>query len=109
MSGDPELGARIQRERKRRHLSQQELADALGVTVKSVGNWEGGKHHPRHALGDIEALFGVDLEPPTATELDPVLAAITASALSEGSKDILRGTYRNLLRDDERRSSGAAS
>lgn len=108
MAGDKELGRRIRRHREARRLSQQELADALGVSLRSVGNWERGKTHPQSSLGAIEALFGVDLESPAPAELDPVLAAIDASELSEGNKDILRGTYRNMLRDDERRA-GAAS
>ncbi len=102
MTGDTSLGRRIRRHREARHLSQQEVADALGVSVKTVGNWELGKVRPK--IGAIEALFGVTLEEPDQYVADPVLAAIDASArLSEGSKDILRGTYRNLLRDDERR------
>lgn len=108
MAGDPELGKRIRRHREARRLTQEELADALGVSKKSVGHWETGKHHPRNALGALEDLWGIDLAQP-APEADPVLVAIEESPrLSAGSKEVLRGTYRNLLRDDDARREGAS-
>jgi transcriptional regulator with XRE-family HTH domain len=35
-------------ERKRRCWSQEEVAERLGVEVRSVRNWEAGTHAPRY-------------------------------------------------------------
>lgn len=37
-----EFGARLKQLRQNKHLTQQELADQLGVSNKSVSRWEGG-------------------------------------------------------------------
>lgn len=42
-----ELGAKIRRERTNLGLTQQELADRLGVTYSSVSHWEAGTSTPR--------------------------------------------------------------
>jgi transcriptional regulator with XRE-family HTH domain len=46
-------------------LSQQGLADALGVTRQTVGNWEGKRSEAQLSLGQakkLAALFEVPLE-----------------------------------------------
>lgn len=64
-------GAKIRDFRKLRQLSQQQLADAVGVTKAAVSEWENGKSAPRQhyqvgiarALGaPWSALFGLDGE-----------------------------------------------
>lgn len=49
---------RARQERERWHLSQSEVARALGVEVSSVSRWESGEQHPRaeHALVYAEVL-----------------------------------------------------
>ena len=39
-----EFGARLKQLRQEKHLTQQELADQLGVSNKSVSRWESGGH-----------------------------------------------------------------
>ena len=56
-----ELGTRIRRARERKRWTQQQLADALGVSVRAIGNWERDEAVPRNTIGALEELLGVDL------------------------------------------------
>lgn len=65
--------------RRRRGLSQEQLADALGVTRQSVSKWEGGAAMPELAkLVALSELFGISvdylvkdyLEEPQTLEMD---------------------------------------
>lgn len=40
-------------------MSQQQLADAVGVHVSAVVAWENGRHEPRRYMGKIEEVLGV--------------------------------------------------
>jgi len=53
-----DLGRRIRRARERARLTQRQLADAVGVDRKTVGNWESGTSHPRSSLGRLETVLG---------------------------------------------------
>lgn len=53
-----DLGRRIRRARERARLTQRQLADAVGVDRKTVGNWESGASHPRSSLGRLETVLG---------------------------------------------------
>ena len=54
---------RLRRARKAKNLSQQQLADKLGVAVGSVGNWEVGPSKPRPGtLGKIADILGISSE-----------------------------------------------
>jgi len=55
------LGRRIRDARERKRWTQGQLASALGVDKKSVGNWERDKTLPRNSLAAIEAVLDVDL------------------------------------------------
>lgn len=64
-----DTGTRIKRARERKRWTQRQLADALGVNIKTVDNWENGRTSPRNSVGAIEEILGVDLseeqpEPP---------------------------------------------
>lgn len=52
------LGTRIRQARERRGMSQGELAKELGVSLRTVGNWERDETHPRNSLTRIEDLLG---------------------------------------------------
>jgi len=44
------IGNRIKRARKQKKLSQTDLANQIGVTQPTIGNWESGHHEPRHGV-----------------------------------------------------------
>jgi transcriptional regulator with XRE-family HTH domain len=61
MATDPELGTRIKRARERLHWRQIDLARAVSVNVKTVGNWERGHSIPRNRIGAIEKTLSISL------------------------------------------------
>lgn len=60
MSLDHPLGQRIRSAREARGWSQQDLAAAVGVTSRTVGNWERGRS-PKQHIGAIERELHVKL------------------------------------------------
>lgn len=55
---NPQIGTRIRLARERKRWSQQELADATGVDVKTVRNWE-KTGRVRNRQGAIESVLGI--------------------------------------------------
>lgn len=55
------IGILIQRARHRKHLTQQEMADALEVSKSTVANWERGESYPLRNAGAIEELLGITI------------------------------------------------
>ena len=53
-----EFGERLKQYRKARGLTQQELADLLGVSNKSVSRWEGGSYPDVATLGPWPTPWG---------------------------------------------------
>jgi transcriptional regulator with XRE-family HTH domain len=79
---DKERGTRIKHARQLRFWRQIDLARALRVNVKTVGNWERGETIPRNRIPVIEATLGIKLteEPPNGVPWydadDPVESAL---------------------------------
>ena len=61
MATDPHLGTLIKRARERKRWTQRQLADALGVDIKSVSNWETGRTSPKNSTGALEEVLGISL------------------------------------------------
>lgn len=56
------IGNFIAKLRKERSITQEELAEKLGVNVKSVSRWETGKNMPDHALlKDLCNIFNISI------------------------------------------------
>lgn len=58
---DLSIGIRIRDARTRRGLTQQQLADVLGVALRTVGNWERGITVPRNKRPHLESVLKVSL------------------------------------------------
>lgn len=89
MATDRQLGTRIKRARERKRLSQQELADALGVSRSAVNAWETGRAYPRSAIGALEDVLGIDLSDADGR------SATTSEAIDQlqAALDLLRAEY----------------
>jgi transcriptional regulator with XRE-family HTH domain len=53
-------GEQIRDARERRGWTQQELADEVGVGVRTIGNWENGHRVSRNKMGKIRELLDGD-------------------------------------------------
>lgn len=50
------VGAKIKQQREFLNLTQQQVANELGVSVTTVKNWEAGRHIPKLYLNQTKAL-----------------------------------------------------
>ena len=57
------FGQKVQEQRKKAGLLQQELADRLGITKRTLANYEGGNSYPqnRNLYAKLADLFRVDI------------------------------------------------
>lgn len=57
------FGQKVQEQRKKAGVFQQELADALGITKRTLANYESGKSYPgsRALYRKMADFFGVDV------------------------------------------------
>ena len=83
-ASQPTLGTRIRRARERAKLSQEDLANAVGASVRAVGDWENDRRKPRNRLGAIEEVLGVDLTGEPEPEPDPITERIREAFLNAG-------------------------
>lgn len=57
-----EFGERLKQYRKAKNMTQQELADRLGVSNKSVSRWESGSYPDVAILGPLAKALGVTVD-----------------------------------------------
>lgn len=50
------VGSKLKQQRESLNLTQQQVADELGVTVTTVKNWEAGRHIPKLYPAQMKAL-----------------------------------------------------
>jgi len=72
-------GEQIRQARERRGLTQEQLAQAIGVGQRTVGNWERGATVPLNRMGMLREFFGIDEEDAT----DPIHTAPEVTLLAE--------------------------
>ena len=98
MATEPPVGIKIRRARERKRWTQQQLADALEVNVKTVNNWETGRTEPANSIGAIEAALSVNLSDGWGVERydDPDEAEIWAmTRFTEAEKRALIAALRH--------------
>lgn len=60
---DVKLGTTLRRQREQRKITQEQVADKMGVTKMAVSNWESGKRSMyATTLKDYCAIIGVRLQ-----------------------------------------------
>lgn len=57
MAGEQEQKSALLRLRRSRDLTQKQIADALGVTVQTVSNWEVGRADPKLTIRQFKTLL----------------------------------------------------
>lgn len=77
-----DLGTRIRRAREAAGLKQEDLAQRLGVTTRTVGNWERGRV-PRNAIGALQQLLHVQLDNPEPSDRPRLDQASDTELLTE--------------------------
>ena len=97
------IAAKIKTLRKAKGLTQEQLADALGMTRGAIGGYEAGRRNPR--LPDLQKIadyFGVGLDyfgVATTDEVFDILArakdVFASDAISKEEKEKL---YKELMR-----------
>ena len=90
------VGQRLARARKDAGMTQKELGNLVGVTQRSVANWESGKVVPYRHLRLIEAAVGR----PAASLLYDDEARMEAGAIVDELRDL-----RDVLRQAARRAA----
>ena len=76
-------GRQIRAARERMGWTQADLAAAVGVGMRTVGNWERGDTVPKNRMAKLQHLFGI----PTSEDLpDPLRGYSELALLSELSR-----------------------
>lgn len=107
MDGDwlyPMLGERLRQARQRRHMTQRQLADRVGLSRASIANIEVGRQKVLlHQVYNIAAALSVDLdallpEETMATDVERVIAD-----LPDVSRDESEWVKKMIARDGKTR------
>lgn len=92
------LKDRIKEERNKRKISQQKLADSIGVSQQTIGSWETGRTEPDQSsimklctyFGiSPNSLLGIDTSQTSDTELSPKEKKDIAKDLEKFKKELL--------------------
>jgi len=89
------MGKRIEKARKKAGLSQEELAEALGVTPPAISHWENGRHEIRPSnRKKLAKTLGV-------SEMY-LLTGVDDTDVDENIREILNGLFDILDKTEER-------
>lgn len=56
------IGIKIKRARERLRLTQEQLGHAVGVSQKTIDNWEHDRRYPKSAIGALEQVLDVSFD-----------------------------------------------
>jgi len=90
-------GEQIKEQRERRHLTQQELADELGVSLRTVGSWERGESVPRSRMGAIREVLHMETPDDNRAELSRLIKEEMDES-RRGPYDVAKGWTSSALR-----------
>lgn len=98
-----DIGAKIKTLRKGRKLTQQELADKLGITRATVSNYEVGRRHPHISeLKRFADFFGVGIDYFGVVPKDELFDLLTRARevfnSPEVSKEKKEELYKSIMR-----------
>lgn len=97
-----EFGHWMQLNRERLALTQQELAQKLGISQQSVAKWEKGQSYPRpKILRQVSAALGVSYDSAVAAKFEASIGPSSNSAGRGSDQFVLR--LPNGMRDELRR------
>lgn len=104
MATEPAIGTRIKRARERKRWTQKQLAGKIGVSQKTVDNWENGRTSPKNSIGALEDVLGVSLSgaPPPRPEIpDRLRREIeqTEGLTDEERRAVIAAVKETLLRE----------
>lgn len=89
MATPPSLGHRIREARELKHWTQQQLADAVGVSKRTVNNWENDRvSAPRSSIAAIEQVLNIAIRGEPHDHAPPAVAR--KRRLSGDEIDVLR-------------------
>lgn len=101
------FGEKLKEFRKREKMSQQKLADLLGVGQSTVAMWEKGKNSPEYdSLINIANIFSVSIDyltgqkPQKSSYKIPVLGYVRAGNPTEALEEVLDYEYVTLSEND---------
>lgn len=101
-----EHGRRLKGAMSLKGLGREAIADAAGVTVRTVTNWTRGETMP----SELERTKIRELVGNYDSAGDAVEAAVRASRLTEDRQYVVLGTYKRQLREqDEEAERGATA
>ena len=82
------IGKRIAELRKKKNITQMELADAMGISFQAVSNWERGNSMPDISkLPELSELFGVSIDEILCGKSKAVEAATEGNLVEMIGKD----------------------
>lgn len=64
MAQNPPIGLTIKRARERLRMTQAQLGERIGVSQKTIDNWEHDRRYPRSSIGALEDVLGISLDAP---------------------------------------------
>lgn len=99
MTAPRPVGLKIKRARERLRWSQAQLAAAVGVSQKTIDNWEHDKRYPKSAIGALEDVLGISLD--AAAEPEPQRSASRNEAI-----DIALKVLNDLKQQEQERNEG---
>lgn len=89
MATEPRIGTKVRRARERMRWTQKQLADALGVSVRTVNDWENDRAYPRSSIGALEEVLGVGLDGPPEPPRIPAGLQRMIDALTDDEREAL--------------------